>query len=142
MKQGEIDYMKNIGEESARGAYDKPFSHFTCSKNLVDMGLIMSLFLIGYYRIKKPVSADVLFARHNIKTGMLMGSVMATVLVCRIKAVELVDNPGFVSLVFFTDALWVILVYKLIGRREDSNIRAGLGIVASAALLVIIKSFL
>ena len=43
MKQGEIDYMKKIGEDSARGAYDKPFSHFTCSKNLVDMGLIMSL---------------------------------------------------------------------------------------------------
>ena len=43
MKQGEIDYMKNIGEDNARGAYDKPFSHFTCSKNLVDMGIIMSL---------------------------------------------------------------------------------------------------
>jgi len=43
MKQGEIDYMKTIGEANARGAYDKPFSHFTCAKNLVDMGLIMSL---------------------------------------------------------------------------------------------------
>ncbi|HKO68171.1 MAG TPA: class I SAM-dependent methyltransferase [Burkholderiaceae bacterium] len=43
MKQGEIDYMKKIGEANARGAYDKPFSHFTCSKNLVDLGLIMSL---------------------------------------------------------------------------------------------------
>ena len=43
MKQGEIDYMKTIGQEAALGAYDKPFSHFTCSKNLVDMGLIMSL---------------------------------------------------------------------------------------------------
>lgn len=43
MKQGEIDYMKNIGDEGARGAFDKPFSHFTCSKNLVDLGIIMSL---------------------------------------------------------------------------------------------------
>jgi len=43
MKQGEIDYMKTIGQEAAVGAYDKPFSHFTCSKNLVDLGLIMSL---------------------------------------------------------------------------------------------------
>lgn len=43
MKQGEIDYMHNIGEEEATGAYDKPFSHITCSKNLVDMGIIMAL---------------------------------------------------------------------------------------------------
>jgi SAM-dependent methyltransferase len=43
MKQGEIDYMQQIGEDGARSAYDKPFSHFTCSKNLVDLGLIMAL---------------------------------------------------------------------------------------------------
>jgi SAM-dependent methyltransferase len=43
MKQGEIDYMQKIGEEGALGAYDKPFSHFTCPKNLVDLGLIMAL---------------------------------------------------------------------------------------------------
>ena len=43
MKQGEIDYMHNIGDEGAIGAYDKPFSHFTCSKNLVDLGIIMTL---------------------------------------------------------------------------------------------------
>ena len=35
--------MKNIGDEGAIGAFDKPFSHFTCSKNLVDLGIIMAL---------------------------------------------------------------------------------------------------
>ena len=43
MKQSEIDYLQNIGEDGARGAFDKPFSHFTCSKNLIDLGLIMAL---------------------------------------------------------------------------------------------------
>jgi SAM-dependent methyltransferase len=43
MKQGEIDYMQKLGEEGATGAYDKPFSHFTCSKNMVDLGIIMAL---------------------------------------------------------------------------------------------------
>ena len=43
MKQGEIDYLKNIGDAEARSAYDKPFSGLTCSKNLVDLGLIMAL---------------------------------------------------------------------------------------------------
>ena len=43
MKQGEIDYMQNLGEEGAIAAYDKPFSNLTCSKNLVDLGIIMAL---------------------------------------------------------------------------------------------------
>jgi ubiquinone/menaquinone biosynthesis C-methylase UbiE len=43
LKQGEIDYLKNIGDDDARLAYDKPFSGEMCSKNLVDLGLIMAL---------------------------------------------------------------------------------------------------
>lgn len=43
MKQREIDYLQSIGEDGVRGAFDKPFSHFTCSKNLIDLGLIMAL---------------------------------------------------------------------------------------------------
>jgi SAM-dependent methyltransferase len=43
MKQGEIDYIKSIGEAGARHAYDKPFSDATCAKNLIDVGVILSL---------------------------------------------------------------------------------------------------
>jgi SAM-dependent methyltransferase len=43
VKQSEVDYMQNLGEEGAVVAYDKPFSYFTCSKNLVDLGIIMAL---------------------------------------------------------------------------------------------------
>ena len=43
MKQGEIDYLSNIGEDEARSAFDKPFSKPTCAKNLIDLGLIMAL---------------------------------------------------------------------------------------------------
>ncbi len=43
MKQGEIDYLKTLGETGHREAFDKPFSQATCAKNLVDLGLILSL---------------------------------------------------------------------------------------------------
>jgi SAM-dependent methyltransferase len=43
MKQGEIDYLKNLGQSGTASAYNKPFAEPTCAKNLVDMGLIMSL---------------------------------------------------------------------------------------------------
>jgi SAM-dependent methyltransferase len=43
MKQGEIDYIRSIGEAGAQHAYDKPFSDPTCAKNLIDIGFILSL---------------------------------------------------------------------------------------------------
>jgi len=43
MKQGEINYLRSVGEDRSREAFDKPFSHVTCSKDLVDLGLIMAL---------------------------------------------------------------------------------------------------
>jgi len=43
LKQGEIDYLKKAGDTEAREAFDKPFSKDTCSKNLLDLGLIMAL---------------------------------------------------------------------------------------------------
>ena len=43
MKQGEIDYLRNISPEGAKHAYDKPFSDASCPKQLVDLGMIMAL---------------------------------------------------------------------------------------------------
>ncbi len=42
-KQGEIDYIKRIGEEGARHALGKPFSDEVCGRYLMDMGAIMTL---------------------------------------------------------------------------------------------------
>jgi SAM-dependent methyltransferase len=43
VKQGEVDYLKNIGAAGMQHAYDKPFSDPTCASNLISMGIIMSL---------------------------------------------------------------------------------------------------
>jgi ubiquinone/menaquinone biosynthesis C-methylase UbiE len=42
MKQGEIDYLTNIGEAGVQSAFDKPFTGST-SAHLFDLGLIMAL---------------------------------------------------------------------------------------------------
>lgn len=42
-KQGEKDYLKNIGEEGSSHAYNKPFSDANCGFYLRDIGIIMSL---------------------------------------------------------------------------------------------------
>lgn len=43
MKQGEVDYLKNVGAVGMQHAYDKPFSDSGCASNLISIGLIMSL---------------------------------------------------------------------------------------------------
>jgi SAM-dependent methyltransferase len=42
-KQGEIDYLKNIGEAGVRHAVNKPFSDPDCDRFLMEIGLVLSL---------------------------------------------------------------------------------------------------
>jgi SAM-dependent methyltransferase len=43
MKTGEIDYLKNLGSQGSKDAFDKPFSDATRAKNLVDLGVVLAL---------------------------------------------------------------------------------------------------
>ncbi|MBK7002421.1 MAG: class I SAM-dependent methyltransferase [Rhodoferax sp.] len=42
-KQGEIDYLKNIGPDGRAHAFDKPFSDVNCGQYLIDLGTVISL---------------------------------------------------------------------------------------------------
>ena len=42
-KQGEIDYLRNIGPSGRAHAFDKPFSDINCGQYLVDLGTVISL---------------------------------------------------------------------------------------------------
>ncbi len=103
-------------------------------------GLISSMMLGIVYSFKKPVSKQEFFSRNSIQTSFIIGCLSVIITFFKTSAIQLVDNPGFVSMILFTDALWVILIYKIMGRKEESNIWAGLGIVACAALIVLVKS--
>jgi hypothetical protein len=50
------------------------------------------------------------------------------------------ENPAYLTVMLFTDALWVLLIYKIIGRKEESDILSGIGIVFCAMGLILIKS--
>ena len=47
-----------------------------------------------------------------------------------------VPNPAYVTIIGLTAPLMVVAAYRVIGKREEADIRAGLGIVVSAALLI------
>lgn len=102
--------------------------------------LMMVVMLYGYYRIRKPVSSAVMRSRNTLTTAIVMGVFSTLPIFLKTKALQLADNPGLVSMILITDFLWVIVVYRLIGRKERGNIWAGLGIVTSALFLILIKS--
>lgn len=102
---------------------------------------VMMVMCMGvYYQIKKPVPRVVMVSAAALRTAVILAVVSSIMIFLKMKAIQLVDNPGFVSLVVFTDSLWVLLVYKVIGKKETANIWAGLGIVACAVAVIAVKT--
>ena len=48
-------------------------------------------------------------------------------------------NPSYVAALILTCPVWVMLAYKIVGHKEDANVKAGLGIMASAILLALLN---
>ena len=105
---------------------------------------VQALFMVmlyGLYNIKKrSLTWASLTASNTIKAGLGVGFFVGAATILRSIAYSIVDNPAYLTVVLFTDALWVLLIYKLIGRKEESDIWAGIGIVFCAMALILIKS--
>jgi hypothetical protein len=93
-----------------------------------------------YFVIRRPISARELLSRRSVRTGMSIGAVATGVLYLKTAAMVHVEQPAFLSVLLFTDALWILLIYRLTGRHDPSNIWAGLGIVGCAVALILVKS--
>lgn len=52
-------------------------------------------------------------------------------------AITDVQNPAYVTVIGLSAPLWVLLAYRIAGRRDRADIISGLGVVACAAILVI-----
>lgn len=106
--------------------------------------LIQALMMLGFWGlfalIKRPCSMAVFRDVTSWKTGLLISIFVTFALCLRFTALQYVEHPAFLSVLLFTDALWIIAYYRLTGRRDDSKVWAGLGIVGCAAALVLVKS--
>lgn len=94
-----------------------------------------------YHAIKRPVPRAVMLAPSAIKAGFAVGFFMSLMVASNFAAMLYVDNPGLVPAVKFTDTLLIMLFYKTTGRKEVANVAAGLGIVACAAVIIILRSY-
>lgn len=102
--------------------------------------MMISLWLV--YNLKAKIfNMRSFFEKNACTAGLAIGSVAGIIMILRTQALGLVENPAYLTVLLFTDALWVLLIYKIIGRKEESDIIAGLGIVFCALALILIKSF-
>lgn len=106
---------------------------------------VQALMMLGFWGlfaiIKRPVTRATFILKSSWKTGLLISIFTTTALCLRFTALQYVEHPALLSVLLFTDALWIVLYYRLTGRKDDSKIWAGLGIVGCAAALVLLKSF-
>lgn len=112
-----------------------PFSYV-----VIEALVMVSLWLV-YYAIKKPLPRAVMFAPSAIKAGFTIGIFSSLMVASNFAAIFYVDNPGLVPAVKFTDTLLIMLFYKATGRKETANVIAGLGIVACAAIIILLKAY-
>ncbi|MES2728828.1 MAG: hypothetical protein V4621_01860 [Pseudomonadota bacterium] len=103
---------------------------------------LMLVIWAPYYAIKKPVPVRVFLDRTQWDTALKISLCVAGMTVFQSLAYMAVDHPAFVAVVLMTDAVWVLVIYRLMQRQETANIAAGLGIVAAAVTLVLVKNFL
>lgn len=102
--------------------------------------LVMLAFWTAFILIKKPIAKSVFLAPSSLKGGAIIGIVETMKLALKFQALIYCEHPALLSVILFTDALWIIFYYRLTGRKDHSKIWAGLGLVGTAAALVLVKS--
>lgn len=99
--------------------------------------MMITLWMI-YLIIRKPVPLST-YTR-SWKPGLTIGAVTATMVLSSIAAFFYVDNPAYIGAIKGLDAVIILFIYKMWGKKAQGNVKAGLGIVACAALLIILKA--
>lgn len=111
-----------------------PFSYVLCEALM--MMSLWSIFLL----IRKPVAREIFFSKHSMTGGVMVGCVSAFIVCLNVTAFYYADNPAFVPAIKYMDAVLILAYYKLTKRKSEGDIWSGLGVVACASILIILKS--
>lgn len=101
--------------------------------------MMMALWLI-YLVIRKPVAIETFFARSTWQHGLLIGMFGAGAVLLKFTSYYYVDNPAYIPAIIALDSVIILGVYKLWGKKAEGDIRSGLGIVACAIALIVLKA--
>lgn len=104
-------------------------------------GLMMLGLWSLYIFIRKPIPWGNLVKKDSCQSGLIIGFLMVIMVYSYVIGFYYIDNPGYLGAVRLLDAVIIIAFHKYIGKRDESNLRAGFGIVACAVFLIILKSY-
>lgn len=102
--------------------------------------LMMFPLWLGYIAIKKPIPWSALIEKKTCQGGLIIGLVMVGMIYSYVIGFYYIDNPGYLGAVRLLDSVIIIAVHKYLNKHDESNIKAGLGIVACAVVLIILKN--
>lgn len=100
---------------------------------------MMLIFYAAYFSLKRRAAFKEIFSTQGLKSGFLVGLVLVAAINTRTYAHKNVDHPAFVSALGMLDVIWLMLLTRLSGWKDDSNKWAGLGIVVAAVMIALLK---
>lgn len=100
--------------------------------------LIITLIMAFMQHKDARYSYKDIFTPKLIKAGLLIGSLFVFANLTKNSAMSFTSNPAYVTAITFANPVFVTLYYKWIKHKEQANIYAGYGVVASAIALVIL----
>ena len=100
---------------------------------------MMLIFYAVYFRLKRRSAFTETFSLKGLKSGGIVGLLLVAAIITRTYAHKNVDHPAFVSAIGMLDVIWLIILTKISGWKDDSNKIAGLGIVLAALLIALLK---
>lgn len=100
---------------------------------------LMLIFYFVYFSFKRKTAAREIFSKEGLRTGMIVGGFLVGSVILRTYAQKNVDHPAFVNMIAMLDVIWLIVLTRLSGWKDDSNKIAGLGIVIAALALAFLK---
>lgn len=102
--------------------------------------MVMLFLWMNYIFIKSPIKFNTIISKQNLKYGLIAGFLMASMVITYIYGMYHSDNPGYILALISLEAVIVSIVNRLRGKKDDSDIMAGLGIVACAIALILLKT--
>ena len=104
----------------------------------VEACMMITLWTIWLF-VKRPVPPASLLQRRVFIPAIAIGIVQATIIFVMQTGLYNVDNPGYIFAISLLNAVFILIVHKIMKKEDGSDVISGLGIVACAAALIFMK---
>ncbi len=101
-------------------------------------GLIITSVCLGKQVVNKDRKISHLFERETLYIGGVIGLIFIALTLAKNTAMTYTQNPAYVSAIILCSPVWASIFYRIKGEKDKTNELAGLIVVASSIILVIL----